>query len=90
MTSKSNKRLADGTAKNSGSHTNAKALNAATRNPTTPAGTYPAFESHLGVTALEKKHEHKQAKQHKWATRKESISLLHKTVVTTKPPLVPK
>lgn len=81
MTSKSNKRLADGTAKNSGSHTNAKALNAATRNPTTPAGTYPAFESHLGVTALEKKHEHKQAKQHKWATRKESISLLLKTVV---------
>ena len=81
MTSKSNKRLADGTAKNSGSHTSAKALNAATRNPTTPAGTYPAFESHLGVTALEKKHEHKQAKQHKWATRKESISLLLKTVV---------
>lgn len=81
MTSKSNKRLADGTAKNSGSHTNAKALNAATRNPPTPAGTYPAFESHLGVTALEKKHEHKQAKQHKWATRKESISLLLKTVV---------
>lgn len=34
-----------------------------------------------GVTALEKKHDHKQAKQHKWATRKESISLLLKTVV---------
>lgn len=81
MTSKSNKRLADGTAKNSGSHTNVKALNAATRNPTTPAGTYPAFESHLGVTALEKKHEHKQAKQHKWVARKESISLFLKTVV---------
>lgn len=80
MTSKSNKRLADGTAKNSGSHTNAKALNAATRNPTTPAGTYPAFESHLGVSALEQKHEHKQAKQHKRVARKENISLFLKTV----------
>lgn len=81
MTSKSNKRLASDTIKNSGSHSNTKALNAATRNPATPAGTYPAFESHLGVSALEKKHEHKQAKQHKWVARKESISLLLKTVV---------
>lgn len=81
MTSKSNKRLASDTIKNSGSHSNVKALNAATRNPETPAGTYPAFESHLGVTALEKKHEHKQAKQHKWVARKESISLLLKTVL---------
>lgn len=81
MPSKSNKRLAADTTKSCISHGNTKSLNAATRNPTTPAGTYPAFESHLGVTALEKKHEHKQAKQHKWATRKESISLLLKTVV---------
>lgn len=81
MPSKSNKRLAGDTTKSCISHGNTKSLNAATRNPTTPAGTYPAFESHLGVTALEKKHEHKQAKQHKWATRKESISLLLKTVV---------
>jgi hypothetical protein len=81
MTSKSNKRLADGTAKNSSSHSNAKALNAATRNPTTPAGTYPAFENHLGVSALEQKHELKQTKQHKRKTRKENISLFLKTVV---------
>lgn len=81
MPSKSNKRLAADTTKSCISHGNTKSLNAATRNPTTPAGTYPAFEIHLGVTALEKKHEHKQAKQHKWATRKESISLLLKTVV---------
>jgi len=81
MPSKSNKRLAADTTKSCISHGNTKSLNAATRNPTTPAGTYPAFESHLGGTALEKKHEHKQAKQHKWATRKESISLLLKTVV---------
>lgn len=81
MTSKSNKRLAGDTIKNSGRRSNAKALNAATRNPTTPAGTYPAFESHLGVTALEKKHELKQAKRHKRKTRKENISLFLKTVV---------
>lgn len=80
MTSKSNKRLAGDTIKNSGSHSSTKALNAATRNPTTPAGTYPAFESHLGVSALEQKHEHKQAKQHKRVARKENISLFLKTV----------
>lgn len=81
MPSKSNKRLAGDTTKSCISHGNTKSSNAATRNPTTPAGTYPAFESHLGVTALEQKHEHKQAKQHKWVARKESISLLLKTVV---------
>jgi hypothetical protein len=81
MPSKSNKRLAGDTTKSCISHGNTKSLNAATRNPATPTGTYPAFESHLGVTALEKKHEHKQAKQHKWVARKESISLLLKTVV---------
>lgn len=81
MPSKSNKRLAGDTTKSCISHGNTKSLNAATRNPTTPAGTYPAFESHLGVSALEQKHEHKQAKQHKRVARKESISLFLKTVV---------
>lgn len=81
MTNKNNKRLAGDTAKSWNNQSKAKSLNAATRNPATPAGTYPAFESHLGVTALEKKHEHKQAKQHKWVARKENISLLLKTVV---------
>jgi hypothetical protein len=81
MPSKSNKRLAGDTTKSCISHGNTKSLNAATRNPATPAGTYPAFESHLGVTALEKKHEYKQAKQHKRVARKESFSLLLKTVV---------
>lgn len=81
MPSKSNKRLAGDTTKSCISHGNTKSLNAATRNPATPAGTYPAFESHLGVTALEKKYERKQAKQHKWVARKENISLLLKTVV---------
>ena len=72
MTSKSNKHLVG--------HSNAKALSAATRNPATPAGTYPAFENHLGVSTLEQKHELKQTKQHKRVARKENISLFLKTV----------
>lgn len=81
MPSKSNKRLASDTIKNSGRRSNAKALSAATRNPETPAGTYPAFENHLGMSALEQKHELKQTKRHKRKTRKENISLFLKTVV---------
>ena len=77
MSSKNSKRLVSHTR----SHGNAKALSAATRNPATPAGTYPAFENHLGVSALEKKHELKQTKQHKRKTRKENISLFLKTVL---------
>lgn len=40
-------------------------LSATMRNPQTPAGTYPAFETYLGVDVLEKKRQLKQEKRRK-------------------------
>lgn len=40
-------------------------LSAAMRNPETPAGTYPAFETYLGVDVVEKKRQLKQEKRRK-------------------------
>jgi flagellar basal body-associated protein FliL len=40
-------------------------LSATMRNPNTPAGTYPVFETYLGVDVLEKKRQLKQEKRRK-------------------------
>lgn len=46
-------------------HPKALELSATMRNPETPAGTYPAFETYLGVDVLEKKRQLKQEKRRK-------------------------
>ena len=56
-------------------------LSATMRNPNTPAGTYPVFETYLGVDVLEKKRQVKQEKQRKRKEIRKNIFGFLKVVI---------
>lgn len=56
-------------------------LSATMRNPNTPAGTYPVFETYLGVDVLEKKRQVKQEKRRKRKEIRKNIFGFLKVVI---------
>lgn len=58
-----------------------RALNATMRNPETPAGTYPVFETYLNVAATEQKHQAQKVRWVKREARKKNASLFLKIVI---------
>jgi hypothetical protein len=56
-------------------------LSATMRNPNTPAGTYPVFETYLGVDVLEKKRQLKQEKRRKRKEIRKNIFGFLKVVI---------
>lgn len=60
---------------------NPQATYSALRNPETPAGTYPVFETYLNVEATEQKHQAQKAKGEKREAHKKNASLFLKIVI---------